>query len=58
MFQFSYGNPIYKSEIPSCCKSLPVLCWRHCLKTVKIVNSKGSAEEETLKVFFENAKIL
>ncbi|XP_059433951.1 F-box/FBD/LRR-repeat protein At4g26340-like [Corylus avellana] len=58
-FKFSYGNPIYKVKNRSCCKRLSVLCWRHCLKTVKIANSKGSAEEETLKkYFFKNAKIL
>ncbi|XP_059434101.1 putative F-box/LRR-repeat protein At5g02700 [Corylus avellana] len=58
-FKFSYGNPIYKVKNRNCCKRLPVLCWRHCLKSVKIANSKGSVEEETLKkYFFNNAKIL
>jgi hypothetical protein len=46
-------------EDPSCCKLIPILCWRHCLKTIKIENSKGSTEEDTLKkYFFDNAEIL
>jgi hypothetical protein len=60
VFQFSYENPVYKGkENPNCCKLLPNLCWRHCLKTVKIEDSRGFADEEDLgKYFHENAKIL
>lgn len=59
ILQFSYGNPIDKLENLNCCKLLPDLCWRHCLKTIKIENFRGSIEEEPLnKYFFENAEIL
>ncbi|GLT55012.1 hypothetical protein SLA2020_281660 [Shorea laevis] len=51
-FKFLYGNPIDKSENFNCCKFLPVLCWRHCLKTIKIENLRGSIEKETLKKYF------
>ena len=65
-FQFSYKNPILREENPSCCKFLPVPCWRHCLKTITIENFRASTNEETLKAdeetlekyFYENAKIL
>ncbi|XP_059436206.1 uncharacterized protein LOC132169139 [Corylus avellana] len=58
-FKFTYENPIYKLKSPSCCNLLPVLCWRHCLKTINIENLSGSIEEETLKkYFFENAEML
>ena len=58
-FQFSYGKPIHKRENPSCCKLLSFPCWRHCLKTVKIVNLRGFADREILNNYFvENAKTL
>jgi hypothetical protein len=59
IFQFSYGNPNDKLKDPSCCKLIPILCWRHCLKTMRIENLRGSIEEDTLKkYFFDNAEKL
>ncbi|KAL0005355.1 hypothetical protein SO802_012916 [Lithocarpus litseifolius] len=63
--KFSYEKPILRGEKPSCCKLL-VPCWRHCLKSVIIENSRIAADEETLKAeeislqkyFYENTEIL
>jgi hypothetical protein len=53
VFQFSYENPIYKGrENPNCCKLLSDLCWRHCLKIVKIKDSGELADEENLQKYF------
>ncbi|KAK7852036.1 hypothetical protein CFP56_040302 [Quercus suber] len=49
LFQFSYEKPIIEGEKPSCCKFLPIPCWRHCLKSVMIENFRLSADEETQK---------
>jgi hypothetical protein len=58
LFQFSY-DCICKSKSPSCCKLLPVLCWRHCLKTVQIEYYGEVIGKETLKRYFvDNAEIL
>ncbi|XP_059454254.1 FBD-associated F-box protein At3g52670-like [Corylus avellana] len=58
-FKFSYEDRIYKLKNHSCCKLLPILCWRHCLKTVQIENYGGAIEKETLKRYFsKNAEIL
>ncbi|XP_059455203.1 uncharacterized protein LOC132185447 [Corylus avellana] len=58
-FQFSYEDHIYKSKKHNCCKLLPVLCWRHCLKTVKIEHCGGTIAKETLEYYFStNAEIL
>ncbi|GMY20410.1 putative F-box protein At1g49610 [Fagus crenata] len=65
-FKFSYEKPILKGEKPSCCKFLPVPCWRHCLRSVMIENFRVSTNEETLKAveaslekyFHENTEIL
>ncbi|GAY62627.1 hypothetical protein CUMW_219370 [Citrus unshiu] len=36
-FQFSYKKKLtYEGETPSCCQSLPLSCWKHCIKEVKI----------------------
>jgi hypothetical protein len=59
LFQFSYEAPIYKSKNPSCCKFLPVSCWRHCLKTIKIDYFGRYAYLKPLKKYFrKNAEIL
>jgi len=65
-FKFSYEKPILKGKKPSCCKFLPVPCWRHCLRSVMIENFRVLGDEETLKAkeaslekyFKENAEIL
>uniref|UniRef100_A0A2N9EKW5 At1g61320/AtMIF1 LRR domain-containing protein n=1 Tax=Fagus sylvatica TaxID=28930 RepID=A0A2N9EKW5_FAGSY len=65
-FKFSYEKPILKGKKPSCCKFLPIPCWRHCLKSVMIENFRVLGDEETLKAkeaslekyFKENAEIL
>ncbi|XP_062157566.1 uncharacterized protein LOC133865219 [Alnus glutinosa] len=58
-FMFSYEAPIYKSKNPSCCKFLPVPCWRHCLKTIKIDYFGRYAYLKPLKKYFhKNAEIL
>ncbi|XP_062158832.1 uncharacterized protein LOC133866329 [Alnus glutinosa] len=58
-FKFSYETPVYKSKNPGCCKFLPILCWRHCLKTIKIDESGRSADVKALKKYFhKNAEIL
>jgi hypothetical protein len=58
-FQFSYENHVRKGENPSCCKFLPISCWRHCLKTVKIEESRASAYMKDLEEYFiKNAEIL
>lgn len=37
LFQFSYKKKLtYEGETPSCCQSLPLSCWKHCIKEVKI----------------------
>jgi hypothetical protein len=52
-FQFSYENHVRKGENPSCCKFLPVSCWRHCLKTVKIEDQYiASALMKDLEEYF------
>ncbi|KAI9165256.1 hypothetical protein LWI28_010519 [Acer negundo] len=36
-FEFSYKKRIvYEGESASCCKSLPVTCWQHCIKEIKV----------------------
>ncbi|KAI9160014.1 hypothetical protein LWI28_004272 [Acer negundo] len=36
-FQFTYKKQlIYQGETASCCKSLPVSCWQHCIEEVKL----------------------
>ncbi|KAL4637886.1 hypothetical protein ACB092_03G110100 [Castanea dentata] len=45
--KFSYDKPILEGKKPSCCKFLPIPCWRHCLKSVMIENFRMSADEET-----------
>ncbi|GMY20406.1 putative F-box protein At1g49610 [Fagus crenata] len=65
-FKFSYEKPILKGKKSSCCKFLPIPCWRHCLKSVMIENFRVLGDEETLKAkeaslekyFKENAEIL
>ncbi|XP_059455205.1 uncharacterized protein LOC132185450 [Corylus avellana] len=58
-FKFSYENRVRKGENPNCCKFLPVSCWRHCLKTIKIEESRASAYMKDLeKYFIKNAEIL
>ncbi|KAK3220116.1 hypothetical protein Dsin_014086 [Dipteronia sinensis] len=40
----------YKKHLTAdCCKSLPVACWRHCIKEVEIVNARTLKEEEIVK---------
>jgi hypothetical protein len=59
IFQFSYENPVDKLKDPNCYKFIPVICWRHCLKAIKIENLRGSIEEDTLKKYFsDNTEIL
>jgi hypothetical protein len=59
VFQFTYGGPVYKEKNPNCCKLLPILCWRHCLKTLKIKDFGGCANKKDLaNYFFENAQTL
>ncbi|XP_059455204.1 uncharacterized protein LOC132185448 [Corylus avellana] len=58
-FQFSYENHVRKGENLNCCKFLPVSCWRHCLKTIKIEESEASAYVKPLETYFiKNAEIL
>ena len=57
LFQFSYEDRIFKSKNHSCCKLLPVLCWRHCLKTVQIEYYGEDIGKETLnRYFFKNSE--
>ncbi|KAK2644826.1 hypothetical protein Ddye_020021 [Dipteronia dyeriana] len=36
-FQFTYKKQLtYQGETASCCNSLPVSCWQHCIKEVKL----------------------
>ncbi|TXG68703.1 hypothetical protein EZV62_003638 [Acer yangbiense] len=44
-FTFSYK----KHLTADCCKSLPVACWRHCIKEVEIVNARTLKEGEIVK---------
>ncbi|KAI9160778.1 hypothetical protein LWI28_011508 [Acer negundo] len=44
-FTFSYK----KHLTADCCKSLPVSCWRHCVKEVEIVNARTLKEGEIVK---------
>lgn len=41
LFQFSYKKPfIYEEETHRCCRSLPLSCWQHCIKEVKVEHSR------------------
>ena len=43
VFQFTYKKQlIYEGEIVSCCKSLPISCWHHCVEAVNVVFKEGS----------------
>ncbi|TXG46760.1 hypothetical protein EZV62_026054 [Acer yangbiense] len=42
-FEFTYKKQlIYEGEVVSCCKSLPISCWHHCMEAVKVVFKEGS----------------
>ncbi|KAL5753401.1 hypothetical protein ACOSQ2_023908 [Xanthoceras sorbifolium] len=49
-FEFSYKKPlVYEGESASCCKSLPVSCWQHCIREIK-VEITDENEEGTNKI--------
>lgn len=57
--KFQYEKMVERKESPCFCTSLPIICWRHCLKEVKMENFRGAEEERDVKNFFlENAEIL
>lgn len=61
LFQFDF---VYKKSIDSraetdqsCCR-IPVKCWRHSLRKVRIRNLKHMGEAEKLKTLFESSETL
>ncbi|KAI9161042.1 hypothetical protein LWI28_013904 [Acer negundo] len=57
-FEFSYKKQLnYKEETISCCKSLPVSCWQHCIEKVNVEKKeshdlKGAAIFETIDLLY------
>ncbi|KAL5767472.1 hypothetical protein ACOSQ2_014255 [Xanthoceras sorbifolium] len=53
-FEFTYKKQvIYEGESASCCKSLPVSCWQHCIEKVKLViTNENSREVNNTKRYF------
>lgn len=46
LFQFSYKKPhIYEGGTRRCCRSLPLSCWQHCIREVKIEHCRGYPSE-------------
>ena len=46
LFQFLYKKPhIYEGGTRRCCRSLPLSCWQHCIREVKIEHCRGYPSE-------------
>ncbi|GAY67867.1 hypothetical protein CUMW_259840 [Citrus unshiu] len=61
-FQFSYKKPhIYEGGTRHCCRSLPLSCWQHCIREVKIEDCREYQSEaciDTQSFSSENGEIM
>ncbi|KAF5466490.1 hypothetical protein F2P56_016410 [Juglans regia] len=58
-FKFIYKKLTERGEDSCGCRSVPIICWRHCLQEIEVENVSEAEERNKLtKFFWENAKIL